>query len=192
MESLTKTILLNSHSPRRKQILEQMGLEVEVVSSLCQETFSNNLLPEQVALYLATKKSEAYKGEIQQDQILLSADTIVVLDNQILGKPKDENKAKEMLHNLSNREHKVITGCYMKSKNKEVGFFETTQVLFDKLTDEEIDYYVSTKRPLDKAGSYGIQEWIGMIGIKAIKGDYYNVMGLPSNRVWQEIKNKLW
>ncbi len=192
MESLTKTILLNSHSPRRKQILEQMGLEVEVVSSLCQETFSNNLLPEQVALYLATKKSEAYKGEIQQDQILLSADTIVVLDNQILGKPKDENKAKEMLHNLSNREHKVITGCYMKSKNKEVGFFETTQVLFDSLTDEEIDYYVSTKRPLDKAGSYGIQEWIGMIGIKAIKGDYYNVMGLPSNRVWQEIKNKLW
>lgn len=192
MESLTKTILLNSHSPRRKQILEQMGLEVEVVSSLCQETFSNNLLPEQVALYLATKKSEAYKGEIQQDQILLSADTIVVLDNQILGKPKDENKAKEMLHNLSNREHKVITGCYMKSKNEEVGFFETTQVLFDSLTDEEIDYYVSTKRPLDKAGSYGIQEWIGMIGIKAIKGDYYNVMGLPSNRVWQEIKNKLW
>lgn len=192
MESLTKTILLNSHSPRRKQILEQMGLEVEVVSSLCQETFSNNLLPEQVALYLATKKSEAYKGEIQQDQILLSADTIVVLDNQILGKPKDETKAKEMLHNLSNREHKVITGCYMKSKNKEVGFFETTQVLFDSLTDEEIDYYVSTKRPLDKAGSYGIQEWIGMIGIKAIKGDYYNVMGLPSNRVWQEIKNKLW
>lgn len=192
MESLTKTILLNSHSPRRKQILEQMGLEVEVVSSLCQETFSNNLLPEQVALYLATKKSEAYKGEIQQDQILLSADTIVVLDNQILGKPKDETKAKEMLKSLSNREHKVITGCYMKSKNKGVGFFETTQVLFDSLTDEEIDYYVSTKRPLDKAGSYGIQEWIGMIGIKAIKGDYYNVMGLPSNRVWQEIKNKLW
>lgn len=192
MESLTKTILLNSHSPRRKQILEQMGLDVKVVSSLCQETFSASLLPEQVALYLATKKSEAYKGEIEKDQILLSADTIVVLDEKILGKPKDEKEAKEMLQNLSNREHKVITGCYMKSLNKEVGFFETTQVLFGKLSPEEIDYYVSTKHPLDKAGSYGIQEWIGMVGIKAIKGDYYNVMGLPSNRVWQEIKNNLW
>ncbi len=192
MESLTKTILLNSHSPRRKQILEQMGLDVQVVSSLCQETFSNNLSPEQVALYLATKKSEAYKEEILPNQILLSADTIVVLDNQILGKPQNEDIAKEMLKNLSNREHKVITGCFMRSSNKEIGFCETTQVFFDSLTEEEIEYYVSHKRPFDKAGAYGIQEWIGMIGIKSIKGDYYNVMGLPSNRVWHEIKNNSW
>lgn len=188
MEVFNKRILLNSHSPRRKQILEDMGFQIKIVSSDCEELYPKNLSPEQVAMFLAKKKGESYTGKIESNEILLSADTIVVLDNTVLGKPNSEKDAISMLKNLGNREHKVITGCYLKTNQLHDNFFEETNVIFAPLTEEEICYYVREKQPLDKAGAYGIQEWIGMVGIKAIKGDYYNVMGLPSCKLWQRLK----
>lgn len=188
MEVFNKKILLNSHSPRRKQILEDMGFQIKVVSSNSEESYPKNLSPEQVAMFLARKKGEAYTGEIENNEVLLSADTIVVLDNTILGKPNSETDAISILKNLENREHRVITGCYLKTNLLSDNFFEETDVVFAPLTEEEISYYVHKKQPLDKAGAYGIQEWIGMVGIKQIKGDYYNVMGLPACKLWQRLK----
>ncbi|MBR1775294.1 MAG: septum formation protein Maf [Bacteroidales bacterium] len=187
MEIFNKKILLNSRSPRRKQILTQLGFDVQTVVSHCEETYSPNLSPEEVAVYLATKKGQAYSGKIAENEVLVSADTIVVAGNTILGKPKDENDAFNMLKNLSNSAHKVITGCFIKDNSSFKQFFETTQVVFSALTDEEIRYYISKYSPLDKAGAYGIQEWVGMIGISEIKGDYYNVMGLPAHKLWQHL-----
>ncbi|MBR1626108.1 MAG: septum formation protein Maf [Bacteroidales bacterium] len=189
MEIFNKTVLLNSHSPRRKQILEEMGFNIKLVSSVCEETFPQNLPLEQVAAFLAKKKNDAYSHIIKDNEILISADTVVIADNTILGKPKDEKDAFFMLKNLSGKEHTVVTGCCLRTRNNEDCFFESTQVRFSLLSDDEIRYYIKKKHPLDKAGAYGIQEWIGMTGICEIKGDYYNVMGLPACKLWQRIKN---
>ena len=189
MEIFNKKILLNSHSPRRKQILESMGLDVKTVSSDCEETYPDNIPPEEVAVYLATKKCRAYKGDILPDEVLVSADTIVINGNSILGKPKNRQQALEMLKSLSGNTHKVITGCCLQSQNTLKSFYETTEVIFGELDDEEIVYYTDKYSPYDKAGAYGVQEWIGMTGIKGLKGDYYNVMGLPANKLWQQLKD---
>ena len=183
------TIILNSLSPRRKQLLESMGLKVLVSKQNIEETYPQDLSNTLVAQYIAKKKNDAYKKTLNSKEILLSSDTIVLCNGIILGKPKDEQQAKDMLSLLSSSWHSVITGCSIKTNEKEIVFSQTTQVKFKQLSKEEINYYINIYRPFDKAGSYGIQEWIGIIGIEEIKGDFYNVMGLPTRKLYEEMIN---
>ncbi|MEE1271651.1 MAG: Maf family nucleotide pyrophosphatase [Bacteroidales bacterium] len=186
---LSTKIILASKSPRRKQLLEQMGFEVVVDSVDIEETFPPNLDVEDVAEYLAIKKSKNYKKDVAEKSILVTSDTVVVVDNIILGKPKNVQEAKEFLRLLSSRTHKVITGCCLKTHNNKIKYFsEQTVVKFKELTKEEIDFYVNKYKPFDKAGAYGIQEWIGAIGIENIQGDYYNVVGFPCYKFFELAK----
>lgn len=183
-----KRLLLASGSPRRRELTEQLGMEV-VRAHLkdVEETYPDTLSAAEVAPYLSRLKAEAYMGEIAPDEVLLTADTVVVDGDMILGKPRDEGEAHAMLRELSRHTHQVITGVTLASDKGMQTFSEVTEVEFAELTDDEISYYVEKYRPLDKAGAYGIQEWIGYIGIKGIKGDYYNVMGLPLRRVYEHL-----
>lgn len=183
-----KRLLLASGSPRRRELTEQLGIEV-VRAHLkdVEETYPDTLSAAEVAPYLSRLKAEAYMGEIAPDEVLLTADTVVVDGDRILGKPRDEGEAHAMLRELSGHTHQVITGVTLASDKGMQTFSEVTEVEFAELTDDEISYYVEKYRPLDKAGAYGIQEWIGYIGIKGIKGDYYNVMGLPLRRVYEHL-----
>lgn len=183
-----KRLLLASGSPRRRELTEQLGMEV-VRAHLkdVEETYPDTLSAAEVAPYLSRLKAEAYMGEIAPDEVLLTADTVVVDGDMILGKPRDEGEAHAMLRELSGHTHQVITGVTLASDKVMQTFSEVTEVEFAELTDDEISYYVEKYRPLDKAGAYGIQEWIGYIGIKGIKGDYYNVMGLPLRRVYEHL-----
>ena len=186
---LSTKIILASKSPRRKQLLEQMGFEVVVDSVDIEETFPPNLDVEDVAEYLAIKKSKNYKKDVAEKSILVTSDTVVVVDNIILGKPKNVQEAKEFLRLLSSKTHKVITGCCLKTHNNKIKYFsEQTVVKFKELTEEEIDFYVNKYKPFDKAGAYGIQEWIGAIGIENIQGDYYNVVGFPCYKLFELAK----
>ncbi|MBQ5891299.1 MAG: septum formation protein Maf [Bacteroidales bacterium] len=186
---LSTKIILASKSPRRKQLLEQMGFEVVVDSVDIEETFPPNLDVEDVAEYLAIKKSKNYKKDVAEKSILVTSDTVVVVDNIILGKPKNVQEAKEFLRLLSSKTHKVITGCCLKTHNNKIKYFsEQTVVKFKELTEEEIDFYVNKYKPFDKAGAYGIQEWIGAIGIENIQGDYYNVVGFPCYKFFELAK----
>jgi septum formation protein len=186
---LSTKIILASKSPRRKQLLEQMGFEVVVDSVDIEETFPPNLDVEDVAEYLAIKKSKNYKKDVVEKSILVTSDTVVVVDNIILGKPKNVQEAKEFLRLLSSKTHKVITGCCLKTHNNKIKYFsEQTVVKFKELTEEEIDFYVNKYKPFDKAGAYGIQEWIGAIGIENIQGDYYNVVGFPCYKFFELAK----
>lgn len=186
---LSTKIILASKSPRRKQLLEQMGFEVVVDSVDIEETFPPNLDVEDVAEYLAIKKSKNYKKDVAEKSILVTSDTVVVVDNIILGKPKNVQEAKEFLRLLSSKTHKVITGCCLKTHNNKIKYFsEQTVVKFKELTEEEIDFYVNKYKPFDKAGAYGIQEWIGTIGIENIQGDYYNVVGFPCYKFFELAK----
>lgn len=186
---LSTKIILASKSPRRKQLLEQMGFEVVVDSVDIEETFPLNLDVEDVAEYLAIKKSKNYKKDVAEKSILVTSDTVVVVDNIILGKPKNVQEAKEFLRLLSSKTHKVITGCCLKTHNNKIKYFsEQTVVKFKELTEEEIDFYVNKYKPFDKAGAYGIQEWIGAIGIENIQGDYYNVVGFPCYKFFELAK----
>ncbi|MBQ5872731.1 MAG: septum formation protein Maf [Bacteroidales bacterium] len=186
---LSIKIILASKSPRRKQLLEQMGFEVVVDSVDIEETFPPNLDVEDVAEYLAIKKSKNYKKDVAEKSILVTSDTVVVVDNIILGKPKNVQEAKEFLRLLSSKTHKVITGCCLKTHNNKIKYFsEQTVVKFKELTEEEIDFYVNKYKPFDKAGAYGIQEWIGAIGIENIQGDYYNVVGFPCYKFFELAK----
>ena len=183
-----KRLLLASGSPRRRELTEQLGMEV-VRAHLkdVEETYPDTLSAAEVAPYLSRLKAEAYMGEIAPDEVLLTADTVVVDGDRILGKPRDEGEAHAMLRELSGHTHQVITGVTLASDKGMQTFSEVTEVEFAELTDDEISYYVEKYRPLAKAGAYGIQEWIGYIGIKGIKGDYYNVMGLPLRRVYEHL-----
>ncbi len=184
-----KNIILASKSPRRKQLLEELGLTFEVkVKSGIDETWNKELKPEQVAGYLAEHKAKQYEHEITENQILITADTIVCKDNDILNKPADYDDAVRMLDLLSDGKHLVITGVCIKSLDRSVSFSCTTEVYFKHLCEEEIDYYIENYKPYDKAGSYGIQEWIGYIGIDKIVGSFYNVMGLPVQKIYEELK----
>ena len=186
---LSTKIILASKSPRRKQLLEHMGFEVVVDSVDIEETFPPNLDVEDVAEYLAIKKSKNYKKDVAEKSILVTSDTVVVVDNIILGKPKNVQEAKEFLRLLSSKTHKVITGCCLKTHNNKIKYFsEQTVVKFKELTEEEIDFYVNKYKPFDKAGAYGIQEWIGAIGIENIQGDYYNVVGFPCYKFFELAK----
>ena len=178
-------LLLASKSPRRRQLLAELGLPVEIVSVDVDEHLDTPLPAHQVAEHLACRESNAYPiGHMADDDVLVTADTVVVLDGQVLGKPADRAAAVAMLHSLSGRSHEVYTGVCLSTNQRQYSFTECTTVHFAPLSDHDIDYYVDHYRPFDKAGAYGIQEWIGMIGVSRIEGCFYNVMGLPVARLY--------
>ena len=183
-------IVLASQSPRRKQFLEWAEIPFDVVIKETDELYPADLTVEEVPVYIARNKALAVKQELSHERIILAADTVVVLNDQIIGKPKDRNNAIEILHALSGQRHKVITGVMILTAEMEISFADITEVWFHDLTDEQIVFYVDKYKPYDKAGAYAIQEWIGVTGIKSVKGDFYNVMGLPVSRVVQEL-NKI-
>ena len=183
-----KSIILASQSPRRKELLSLLDLEFTVEVKSIDEIFPKDLKTSKVAEYLAELKASAFTN-IKDDQVIITADTVVILNDTILGKPKDKAEATEMLHRLSNRSHEVITGVCLKSAQKSSTFSSSTKVYFKDLTDAEIDYYIENYKPYDKAGSYGIQEWIGAIGITKIEGSYFNVVGLPIQELNEQLKN---
>lgn len=180
-------ILLGSGSPRRKQMLEDLGISFTISKKEVEETYPENLEKEKVAEYLSVKKGEAFSESLKEDELVITADTTVVVGNVILGKAKGAIEAKEMLRTLSGKEHYVYTGVCLKTKAKTRSFTSSTKVYFKELSEEEIDYYIKEYQPFDKAGAYGIQEWIGMIGIEKIEGSYFNVVGLPVQRLYSEL-----
>lgn len=182
-------IVLASQSPRRKQLLEWAEIDFDVIVRPTEETYPGNLAVSEVPVYIARQKALVVQEELSHDPIVLAADTIVVVDMKIIGKPTDREHAIAILRELSGQEHRVITGVVIRKGEKEMAFSDTTTVQFHPLTKEQISYYVDKYKPYDKAGAYAIQEWIGVTGIKAIHGDFYNVMGLPVSRVVQALKN---
>ncbi len=182
-------LILSSASPRRKELLQGLGVPFEVlVIDNIDESYPDSLPAPKVAEYIAQKKAQAYKDSLRPGNTVLTADTVVVLGNDIMGKPRDEEHARQMLRQLSGQTHQVYTGVCLTSTDHQTHFTVRTDVTFRSLTDEEIDHYVTQYHPLDKAGAYGIQEWIGYIGITEINGSYYNVMGLPVQRIYEALK----
>jgi septum formation protein len=182
-------LILASNSPRRKELLKGLGLrfDMRLIPDI-DESFPENLLPHEIPGYIAHKKAEAYRLSMKEDELIITADTVVVLDSCILEKPADRDDAIRILHLLSGRTHEVITGVVMTAIHKQVTFSVHSFVDFADLDRDEITYYVDTFQPFDKAGAYGIQEWIGYIGVQGIRGSFYNVMGLPIQRLYQELK----
>lgn len=182
-------IILASNSPRRKELLSGIDVEYEVRTLPdIDESFPEAMPHEEVAEFLACKKTEAYLTALKEGELLITADTIVLLDGVILGKPIDIDEAAEMLHTLAGKEHRVITGVCMSAIDKQHSFSDTAYVTFGTLSDEEINYYLSHYKPLDKAGAYGVQEWIGYVAVEKIEGSYFNVMGLPIHKVYRALK----
>lgn len=182
-------IILASNSPRRRELLGGLGLTYEVrTMSGIDESYPETLVGEQIPIHISSKKAGAYLSTLQANDLLITADTIVWLDGRVLGKPADEAEACQMLRALSGRTHQVITGVTLATTTFQKSFASVSQVTFAHLTDEEIDFYVTHYHPMDKAGSYGVQEWIGFIGVEHIEGSYFNVMGLPVQRLYRELK----
>lgn len=184
----TYRIILASRSPRRQHLLRDLGLEFDIVVKDFEETFPPELKGEEIALWLARKKAGYFKDEITDNEIVITADTIVWCRDQVLGKPENEEDAFRMIRTLSGVTHEVITGVTILSDRKELTFSETTRVTFSELTDEEILYYIREFEPFDKAGAYGIQEWIGLAACTRIDGSYFNVVGLPVQKLYNELK----
>ena len=182
-------IILASNSPRRKELLSGLGIpfEVRIIPDI-DESFPKDMPPAEVPCYIARKKADAYRMTIHENELILTADTVVILDGRIIEKPVDRNDAIRMLHLLSGRTHEVITSVVMTTLAKQVEFAVQSAVDFAVLENEEIIHYVDTFQPYDKAGAYGIQEWIGYIGVQGISGSFYNVMGLPIQRLYRELK----
>ena len=181
-------VILASNSPRRRELLAGLGLQFEVrVLADIDENYPPTLPATQIAKYIAHKKAEANRAIMAKNEMIITADTIVVVDNMVMGKPADDADAIRMLSTLSGKTHKVITGVCITTLNKQTVFDVTTGVTFKALTDEEINYYITHFHPTDKAGAYGIQEWIGYIGVTGLEGSYYNVMGLPVQRIYDEL-----
>jgi septum formation protein len=186
-----KQIILASGSPRRKMLLEWAEVNFKVMVSDIDETFSEELLPAEVAISIAKNKNAAIVEQIKDkmlNSIVLSADTIVVLDQEIIGKPANREEAIAIIQKLSGKTHQVITAVNLRDAEKDICFYDTTEVVFNKLTSAQIIHYVDQYKPYDKAGAYAIQEWIGVVGIHAIYGDFYNVMGLPVSKVLKVLK----
>lgn len=182
-------IILASNSPRRRELLG--GLDIPFIVNVIKgidESYPETLPADETAEYIAVKKAKAYIEPIAEDELLLTADTVVILEGEVMGKPTDEADAIQMLKRLSGKTHKVITGCCLVGASKERHFSVCTNVTFTDLTDEQIDYYVNKYNPMDKAGAYGIQEWIGYVGVTRLEGSYFNVMGLPVQRIYDEIQ----
>lgn len=193
---MMEDIILASQSPRRKQLLEWAEVPFEVIVKHTNEDFPSETAIEDVPVFIAREKAKAVYEYVQNafhkshhNKLILAADTVVVLDNRIIGKPTDREDAIQILTALSGKQHRVITGVVLLKDAKEIVFADTTYVEFHSLTDEQIAFYVDKYEPYDKAGAYAIQEWIGVVGIKAVQGDFYNVMGLPVSRVVQALAN---
>ena len=181
-------IILASKSPRRQELLQLMGLDFTVVLKDVDESYPSNLSPSEIAVYIAEKKIRAF-DEVIKDEIVITADTIVLLEGKILGKPKNEDHAFEILSDLSGKRHEVITAVSLLKNHQIKSFFEVSEVFFKPINSEQIRYYISNYHPMDKAGAYGIQEWIGLVAIDKIIGSYSNIMGLPTHRLYQELCN---
>ena len=177
-----KSFILASASPRRKQLLEWAEIDFEIIVAHTEETYPADLSPKDIAIHIAVKKANAVKKLVTDGRTIIAADTIVVLDNEIIGKPKDREDAINILSKLNGKTHRVITGVAILNQQEQV-FADVTEVEFNLLSKKEIEFYIDKYQPYDKAGAYAIQEWIGVIGIKRISGDFYNVMGLPVSRV---------
>lgn len=191
MDILKHKFILASGSPRRRELLSMLGIDFTVdTSRKVDERIPDgmHLEAEKIPEYLSQIKAEAYLSDVVGDTVLITADTVVILDGEVMGKPLDEDDARCMLRRLSGRTHKVVTGVTVVTADKRMTFSETTEVEFAPLIDPEIDYYVDNFHPTDKAGAYGIQEWIGAVAVKGLRGSYYNVMGLPVNRLYRELK----
>ena len=181
-------IILASNSPRRRELLGGLDLDFEVkVLPDIEEDYPDNLETPEIPVYIASEKAAAYKDLMAENDLIITADTVVVLGDEVLGKPVDLDDARRMLRELSGHTHQVITGVCLMTRERQRSFAVTTDVTFKELTDDEIDYYVEKYQPLDKAGAYGIQEWIGYIGVTGLEGSYFNVMGLPVQRIYNEL-----
>lgn len=180
-------IILASKSPRRKELLAKLDLSFEQKTKDTDESFPTEMTCDEVAEFISIKKSKAFKDELNGKNLIITSDTVVVLNNEILTKANSKEEAVEMLKKLSASEHKVITGVCISSSSKQISFSTTTKVHFKALSNNEIEHYVNKYQPFDKAGSYGIQEWIGCIGVKKIEGCFYNVMGLPLHDLHQHL-----
>ena len=190
LENLKKyRVILASKSPRRQQLLAQLCVDFDVdVLPGVDESYPADLPLDEIPLHIARKKLEAHRVLIESNELIITSDTVVILDDKVLGKPADAQEAKAMLQALANCTHRVTTGVAIASKDKELSFGVTTEVDFSPLSEAEIDFYVSRFNPMDKAGAYGIQEWIGAAGITGIRGSFYNVMGLPLRRLYEALK----
>jgi septum formation protein len=190
LENLKKyKVVLASNSPRRKELLAGLGIDYEVKTLPdIDESFPGGLSEVETATYIARAKADVYRNIMQSDELIITADTIVWLDGEVMGKPVDDEDARRMLRALSGKTHQVITGVCLTTIDSQKAFATVTDVTFCHLSEEEIDYYVERYRPMDKAGSYGIQEWIGFVGVESISGSYFNVMGLPIQRLYTELK----
>ncbi len=182
-------IILASASPRRKQLLAELGIDFRVETRTVEEHYPADLPPEEIAVYLSDLKANAFHvDELSENTLIITADTIVTLDGHILGKPASRTEAIEMLQQLSGQKHQVITGVTVRTQQKRSAFSVSTDVCFKELEPDEIEYYVDEFKPYDKAGAYGIQEWIGHAAIERIEGSYFNVMGLPTHRLYEELQ----
>ena len=182
-------IILASNSPRRRQLLSGLDIDFEVkVLPDIEENYPETLAIRDIPVFIATEKAAAYKDMMTEHDLIITADTVVVLGKKVLGKPKNQNDAKLMLHELSGQTHQVITGVTLTTTTRQQSFSVETDVTFKVLSDEEIDYYVQHYKPFDKAGAYGIQEWIGHIGVTGLQGSYFNVMGLPVQRIYEALR----
>lgn len=190
LENLNKyEIVLASNSPRRKELLQRMGVNFKVRTLFgIDESYPDSLRGEDIVCYISRNKAKAYQSSMAPNELLITADTIVYVDGEVMGKPKNAEQAKEMLHKLSGKTHQVITGVTIVTAKRTEDFGVTSQVKFTNITDEEINFYVDNYLPFDKAGAYGIQEWIGIVAVEEIKGSYFNVVGLPVQRLYQKLK----
>ena len=186
-KNISWNIILASKSPRRQNLLKELGFNFEIITKEIAEIYPPELQKEKVAVFLSELKASAFKQGLKPNDLILTSDTIVCLGDEIIGKPTDREDAIKMLGKLSGNKHEVITAVTLLSKEKQHTFYDVTEVYFKELSAQEIEYYIDNYKPFDKAGSYGIQEWIGYIGIEKISGSYFNVMGLPVKRVYDEI-----
>ncbi len=190
LDNLKKyNIVLASNSPRRKELLQRMGVNFKVRTLFgIDESYPDSLRGEDIVRYISRNKAQAYRSSMAPNELLITADTIVYVEGEVMGKPKTAEQAKEMLHKLSGKSHQVITGVTIVTADRTEDFGVTSQVKFAEITDEEISFYVDNYLPFDKAGAYGIQEWIGIVAVEEIKGSYFNVVGLPVQRLYQKLK----
>lgn len=179
-------IILASKSPRRQDLLRLMGIDFQVVLREVDESYPEELLPEEIAIYISEKKVLAF-DQVVENEIVITADTIVSLNGLILGKPENQNHAFEMLSALSGKRHDVITGVSLMKNHQVTSFYERSEVFFKELTEAQINFYISEYKPLDKAGAYGVQEWIGLVAVEKIQGSYTNIVGLPTHRLYEEL-----
>ena len=190
LDNLKKyNIVLASNSPRRKELLQRMGVNFKVRTLFgIDESYPDSLRGEDIVRYISRNKAQAYRSSMAPNELLITADTIVYVEGEVMGKPKTAEQAKEMLNKLSGKSHQVITGVTIVTADRTEDFGVTSQVKFAEITDEEINFYVDNYLPFDKAGAYGIQEWIGIVAVEEIKGSYFNVVGLPVQRLYQKLK----